>query len=143
MTMNTYGCWMIGRSHSNRDDWLQPQQETVSPAGCLLRLLTYCIAIHCRILVLSYLLVQCQRLLCDKSCLRHWPLHTVYQQQHSVTHVQHTLNFTTKVRVTGSVDDVDLDALVPTRQSDTCTCSNMQFARVSRSTYVATGCSIP
>ena len=55
---------------------------------------------------------QFQRFLKHKARLRHRAFERIYQQQYAVGHVQHTLHFSAEVRVTRSVDDVDLNALV-------------------------------
>ena len=44
--------------------------------------------------------------------LRHWPINRVDQQQHGIDHGQDTLNFTTKIRVSRSVHNIDLGIAV-------------------------------
>ena len=59
--------------------------------------------------------VQLQRFLQHKTRLRHRTFERINQQQHAVSHVQYTLYFTTKIRVTRSVNDVNLVTLVVNR----------------------------
>src|SRR5574343_364108 len=53
---------------------------------------------------------QGQGLFGDKARLRHRAFLGVDQQHHAIDHGQRTLDFTTKVRVAGGVDDVDVGA---------------------------------
>jgi hypothetical protein len=47
-----------------------------------------------------------------KACLRHRPFDAVDQQQCAVDHVQHALDLTAEVGVTGRIDDVDFGVVV-------------------------------
>ena len=52
----------------------------------------------------------------DVLCLRHGTFKGVDQKQHAVDHVQHAFDLAAEIRVTGRVDDVNLDALVKNRR---------------------------
>ncbi len=46
----------------------------------------------------------------DEACLRHWPVESVDDEQHSIHHAKNSLDLTAEVGVTRRVDDVDLRA---------------------------------
>ena len=54
---------------------------------------------------------ELERLGQDKTSLGQRPLGGIYQQQHTVHHLQRALDLTAEIGVAGGVDDVDLDAL--------------------------------
>ena len=53
---------------------------------------------------------ELQRLLQDKSCLRHRSLKGIDEQQTAVGHVEHALHFATEVGVAGCVENVNLNS---------------------------------
>ena len=55
---------------------------------------------------------QRQRLLGDKTGLRHRALDRVYQQQHAVHHAQHPFHLAAEVGVARCIDDVDMHAFI-------------------------------
>ena len=57
-----------------------------------------------------------QRLAQDVFGLRHRAFKGVDEQKHAVNHVQHAFDFAAEIRVTGRVDDINLDALVKNRR---------------------------
>ena len=56
-----------------------------------------------------------QSLLQHETCLRHGTFESIDKQDTSVSHVEHALYLTTKVRVTRSIDDIDFRALIVDR----------------------------
>src|SRR5690606_2043649 len=58
---------------------------------------------------------ELKRLLQDKPCLWHRTLKSIHQQQASIRHIEHSLNFPTEVTVTRGVDDINLVILVADR----------------------------
>ncbi len=55
---------------------------------------------------------QFQSFASHKAGLRHGAFNRIHQQQHAVNHGQHAFDLTTKVSVTGGVDNVDVGAFV-------------------------------
>jgi hypothetical protein len=53
-----------------------------------------------------------QCLLGNETGLRHRAFGGIDQQNHAINHTQHALDFTTEVRVTRGIDDVDVNAFV-------------------------------
>jgi len=47
----------------------------------------------------------------NKSRLRHRPIESVHQQQHSISHFQHTLHLSAEVGMAGRIHDVDFELL--------------------------------
>ena len=57
-------------------------------------------------------MVELQRALQNEASLGHRALGRVDQKQYAVDHLQNTLDLAAEVRVSGGIDDVDLDVLV-------------------------------
>ena len=56
--------------------------------------------------------VQIQSLFQNEFCLRHGPFKSVYQKDNSVYHFQHTFYLAAEIRMSRSIDDIDLGAFV-------------------------------
>ena len=57
-------------------------------------------------------MVELQRALKNEAGLGHGTLGRIDQKKYAVDHFQNTLDLTAEVRVSGGIDDVDLDVLV-------------------------------
>ena len=55
---------------------------------------------------------KCQCLFYHKFCLRHYTLLRINKQKHTIYHFQDALNLSPKIRVSGSVNDINLCAFV-------------------------------
>src|SRR5215475_282372 len=53
-----------------------------------------------------------ERFLQNKTGLRHWPFKSIYEQQHTISHLEHTLYLTTKIRVTRSINYIYFNTVV-------------------------------
>ena len=60
------------------------------------------------------LVTKLQRFLKNEARLRHRTLEAVHEQQNAVYHLQNTLNLSRKIRVSGSIDNINFHAVVHT-----------------------------